>query len=869
MSAQYNRGVQPGSPASAWSEGTRPTWARRLLGAILVTAFVLRVVGVTYGLPEWVYHSDTPKQLVLVVPFMHGKLVSGDTYPLLHIHLTALLLRAGALIDPHGLEGPSWTQVAVTVRLLNGVLGTATVGLLAALARRLFGWRVGLLAASLLALCPVSIVHAHYEMGDVAQTFFVVAASLAAAVALLGGRAAALLTTGLLAGLAASAKFFGVVVIATAAVAALGGPWRSPTRVLALLGGAGLVGLAAFVFTTPLLLLDPGHWLAQIRESPELIIGPAPAPLHRLWLGGRLVVGLALNWFGWPVCLAALAGTIALARRGWPGALGLVTPVLLLGVYVWFRPHGLDDRYLVILAPFVALGAAVAVAELSRWSRRTALAAGLLLVAVATVNSLHVAYLFWTDDTRELALRWRQRHVPPDTQIAHVPDFVRDAPRAGGRPILVTDTQSNDRFHVWYSAQRHQPIMQVLATLERDGKLLRRFELLPRGFTAPTIAYYDLESMAVPYAFPPPDAAASDETVVFVDPDAVPDRTAAVVTPGHPRTWTLVSRTPLPRITLALAGEGGLRIDSGRQNRGWAVDPRRPTLVKLSPGREFPWFKWVYRLRFEAPAGRVVVRLLRTPCEVAEQHLALEDWAGGISLLESCRGARWLEPARLFDLAWAHARAGQLDRARATLAELERAAPGLFVGLVDLVARPDGEAWRARYAALVGRGRFSWHGQTFRGEAEEAPEPLGVVVEDRTASEGRFRRAAPGTTPPGVLKILLREHFLRGRFLAAFRVRGTRDGARPVATLEVIRHLPGGGDDVVAARAWIPGSGADAWEDVVVPFATDVEPVDIELRTHYHGHGTLDVDGMTVMPDVRADLIERLAVLRPLAPPPG
>ena len=869
MGAEYNWGVQPAAPAAAWSAGARPTWARWLLWAILAAAFLLRVAGVTYGLPDWIYHSDTPKQLQWVVPFMHGNLVPGDTYPLLHMYLSALLLRAGAVVDPHGLADPSRSQVVVLVRLLNAGLGMATVGLLAALARRLFGWRVGLVAASLLAFSPVSIVHAHYEMGDVAQTLFVVAASLTAAVALRDGRTAAFLITGLLAGLAAGAKFVGVVVIATALVAALGGPRRSPARALALFGGASLVGLAAFVLATPLLLLEPGRWLAEIRESRELVLGPPPPPLQRLWLGGRVVVGLGLTWFGWPVCLAALAGTVALVRRGWPGALGLVTPVILLGIYVWFRPHGLDDRYLVILAPFAALGAAVAVGELSRWSRRAALAAGVLLVGVATVDSLHVAYLFWADDTRQLARRWLQRHVPPDTRIASVRDFAVDEPRAWGRPILATDTQSNDRYHVWYSAQQHPSIMQAMATLERDGKLLRRFELLPRGFTAPTITYYDLESMAVPYAFPPPDAAASDEAVVFIDPDAVPDRAAAVVTPGSPRTWTLVSRTALPRITLALTGEGVLRVGSARRSRGWVVDPARPTLVKLSPARQFPWFKSVYRLRLEAPAGRVVVRLLRTPCEVAEQRFTLEDWAGAISLLESCRGVRWVEPARLLDLAWAHARAGQPDRARAALAELERAAPGLFAGLVDLAASPGGEGWRARYATLVGRGRFSWHGHTFRGEAEAAPVPLGVVMEDGAASDGRFLRAAADTTPPGLLTILLREHFLRGRFLAVFRVRGTRAAPGPVATLEVIRHLPGGGDDLVATRDWRPGPHPETWEDVIVPFATDLEPVDIELRARYHGRGTLDVDQMTVMPDVQAGLAERLAVLRPLARPPG
>ena len=219
-------------------------------------------------------------------------------------------------------------------------------------------------------------------------------------------------------------------------------------------------------------------------------------------------------------------------------------------------------------------------------------------------------------------------------------------------------------------------MIQAFARLEREGKLLRRFELLPRGFIAPTISYYDLESMGVPYAFPPPDDAAADEDVVFLDPDAVPDRAAVVVTPGHPRTWTLVSRTPVPRIVLALAGDGRLRVRWGLRSRGWSVDSRRATLVELAPWRGFPWFKHVYRLGLEPGTGRVAVRLLRTPCEVAERLLALEDWAGAIRQLEACRGTRWMEPARLLDLAWARARAGQPDGARAALGDLRAGRAG-------------------------------------------------------------------------------------------------------------------------------------------------------------------------------------------------
>ena len=561
---------------------------------------------------------------------MRGDLVPGDTYPVLHMYLAALLLRAGALVDPHGPAGhPSWPQLVVIVRVLNALLGTATVALLALLARRLFGWRVGLLAAALLALSPVSIVHAHYEMGDVPQAFFVVAALARRRRRSLGGRTRGVPGDGRPGG---SGRFRQVLRRGRDRDGPRGGarrpaPRAGPGRRAPRRGGPrGARGLrpqhaAPPPRARPLAGPDPG----VAGAVPRAAAAAAPAPLARGPHGRGARADLVRG--------ADVPGGAGRRRRPRPARLGggprpgdprdraRDLPVVPVGRAR--RPLPRDPR------PLRGARAAVAVLALSRWSRRAALAAALALLAVAAVDALHVAYLFWTDDTREHALRWRRRHVPPEVELAGLRDWALDDPRSRGRPLLATDTQSDDRHHVWYSVRKTEPIARALARLEREGKLLRRFELLPRGFIAPTISLYDLESMPVPYAFPPPDAAASDEAVVFVDPDLVPDRAAVVVMPGHPRTWTLVSRTPLPQITLGLTGAGRLRVRWGLRGRGWAVDPRRPVIVELAPWREFPWFKPVYRVRLETAEGRVAVRLLRTPCEVAEQRLVREDWAGG------------------------------------------------------------------------------------------------------------------------------------------------------------------------------------------------------------------------------------------------
>jgi len=161
---------------------------RWLVGAATVAAFALRIAGLSYGLPDNLYHSDTPKQLDRVAHFLKGNLDPGDSYPSPHMYGVALLLAGLFGLDPHALgDGPSWSQVVIAARLLNAALGAAMVPLLYAAGRWLLAPRVAALAAVLLALAPLHIIHSHHEVGDIPQTFFVVASLAAAARALVGG----------------------------------------------------------------------------------------------------------------------------------------------------------------------------------------------------------------------------------------------------------------------------------------------------------------------------------------------------------------------------------------------------------------------------------------------------------------------------------------------------------------------------------------------------------------------------------------------------------------------------------------------------------------------------------------------------------
>jgi 4-amino-4-deoxy-L-arabinose transferase-like glycosyltransferase len=94
-----------------------------------------------------------------------------------------------------------------TARLVSIACAVATVGATFALGRRLYGPRVGLAAAALLAVAPLHVRDAHYATADVPAALFATLAVLAAARTLEDGRARAAAWAGFAAALAAATKY--------------------------------------------------------------------------------------------------------------------------------------------------------------------------------------------------------------------------------------------------------------------------------------------------------------------------------------------------------------------------------------------------------------------------------------------------------------------------------------------------------------------------------------------------------------------------------------------------------------------------------------------------------------------------------------
>jgi hypothetical protein len=839
--------------------GWRATAGGLVLGLTLL-GFGLRASGVSYGLPE-IYHPDVPKQLSHVPSFLAGRWIPGTVYPMLHMYVTALLLEGRLLLDP---RAPSPAEVAVAARLVSALFATAVIPLLFLIGRWLFDVRIGLGAAALATFSSLHVVHAHYEMGDAAHVGFVVA-SLAAAVAFhRHRRRGAFALAAMFAGLAGATKMYGALVLGALLVATLTGAPRAGGRRLALALLAAAIALATFCLATPKILVDPRAFLGEALAYGGPMGHPRLPPLvERVPLAARTLLGLSLDWLGAGILAAAVAGAaVLLWTAPARAALLLATPALTLALYVAIRPNYLDDRNLVILAPFVYLLTAVAlgwIASRSRALAALALVAGLAIAAPAALDALHAAHLFREEETREVAARWRQTYLPPTTRIVtdRYPATEADVPRSDG-DVLLFDSQDYLRHVDWYSVRRDDRARRALEFFAARGKLLKRFELLPRAFTAHTLSYYDLASMAVPYTFPPPADVPRAGTRVFVDPEAVPDPAAALVQRRRSRTLTVVSPGPLPRLAVGLSGEGRARVRHGREDIALDLVPGTIRVVPLAPRRVFPWYRYFYPITVEAgDANWVLARVLVTPCDIAAAHLISGRWDEAAEELTACRGTRWIEPARLLDLAWTQARRGQPALARAALDDLERAAPGLLGAFEALLREPDGPAWRERYRILAGHGPWFWHGHVFR--AGDAAMP--ARFESSGADPGLLLLARP-ESGPAHLKVWFAQDFLRGPYRVLFQLAGAGDGP-PVARLDVVRHFQHRVVDVAVTREYVPAGGG-APEEIALPVHLDLEPGRLEARVVYAGRGTVEVREVSVIPDVRAALRARLDDLAPL-----
>ena len=443
------------SPAIAGGSARPFGWT---LAGILLVSLVLRAVGIDFGLPA-VYNVDEVAIMSRALAFAKGDLNPHNfLYPTFYFYVLfgwiggyfAAGYALGLIPSVQAFQSQFFvdpTGVYLAGRALSVACGLVTVGLVARLASGC-STRVGGLAAALfLAVAPFAVRDARYVKHDVPATLAVVIACLLLVRAFDLGmahprRRRALVLAGLACGAAFSTHYYTVFLALPLLIVTLADvrDWRRSAADLAVTGAAAA---AAFVVLSPYLLPELRTALADMSANRAIVIDRAAEG------GGGLLAGFraygAMLWrdaIGWPVVALAALGVVVGARTSARRTLLLLSfPAAFL---VFIANTVPASRYLNPVLPFVAVFAGAGVSALTDAAgrRRAWLALVICLAAAAPGARLSLAegLFFRQTDTRTLALRHIEAHLPPGTSVALQPNSV---PLVQSRDSLVEALRAN------------------------------------------------------------------------------------------------------------------------------------------------------------------------------------------------------------------------------------------------------------------------------------------------------------------------------------------------------------------------------------------------------------------------------------------
>ena len=400
---------------------------KRASARLLLTLFVgglLRIVPIWFGLPYGTARPDEETSLGHAVAILGGdRNPHFFHWPSLTFYLFAGLFQLSSAVRSVAGMDPQLTdaQRLLVARGCIALVGTATLGVLFGIGRRIAGSAAGAIAALFLAVSILHVRESHFAMTDALMTFL---AMLSLALLLRGYDSAATPVTGgppasagrrdfaaagLAGGLAASTKYTAVALLASLAAA----------HVLLLLGGrrkalrtwtASAAFLACFAFgfvaATPYAALDRAKFVEDFRFNVTHLSEGHVIDLGRGW---EYHVTRSLPYgVGFPVFFAALAGAVPFARRH--RAHALIVGAFAIATYVSLgNGHTVFFRYVLPIVPILCLSAAVGVVEVSRGARAAALTAA--LAVWGAVNCVWFDALLARKDTRVIAREWLDAHA--------------------------------------------------------------------------------------------------------------------------------------------------------------------------------------------------------------------------------------------------------------------------------------------------------------------------------------------------------------------------------------------------------------------------------------------------------------------------
>ena len=408
--------------------------------------------------------------------------------------LIYLMVAIRGILEPF-MDLGSLLSMGYIGRTLMALADVGTVFIVYHLGKRVYGRRVGLLAAGLVALAVVHIQHSHFYRPEPLLVFFLMASFWFMLQVMERRRPKDSVLLGLFVGLTFATKV-SVLPLLLPLLLVYGfrlfttpdGRWTTPTlqenarlRVHAFLGGA--VAVAAFLVTTPYAVLDIGNFIGDITYQASNVVrtaGKVPFTvqyidstpfLYELRQTSLWALGLPLGvvaWGGLLFTIFRVAKKGPLRRAEFLFVAWVVPNFIMLGIFeVKFL------RYIFPLMPFLILMGSEMLFRGLDWTRSLPLPAvsanagavrakrllvvyaphvtiGViaLVVAATAFYALSFERVYSRDHTAIQASQWINENVPPNSTIVtdnHWDEGIPDIHRYRVRQIPIYEEESLDK----------------------------------------------------------------------------------------------------------------------------------------------------------------------------------------------------------------------------------------------------------------------------------------------------------------------------------------------------------------------------------------------------------------------------------------
>lgn len=425
--------MHPPRPSEPSAIAPLLTRDRVALLVLTLIGVLLRTLGNGHGLP-WITEPDD-ENVRIALGLAHGitdpsALLESSRYPHLLLYLMWFF---DWLLIPFGMPIEEAAAGAIRIgRSLSGVLAALAIVPTFLIARRLGSVRAGYCAAMLMCFEFMAVQHGHLAKPHAPLLAFSTFALWFAVEHAIAGRRRDLVVAALFACLSAAMIHSGFIAFAAVAGAACVAPRRAGwLRDLSL--AAVLVTLAiglAVLLGYPNMLSTAVRVWSGTADGAELL-GPHNAGGTRsLGLAGFALPAMTLRDY-YP--FVGALGLIALPILGLGGLRDrvnrgflplLATAALFFAVFGHIQVYA--ARFMLPIVPCFLVAAVVLIDRLTKRLRPRFATLALVLAMVGlggwtAAASCRLAWLYTRSDTRELATRWIDEHVPREATIAATP----------------------------------------------------------------------------------------------------------------------------------------------------------------------------------------------------------------------------------------------------------------------------------------------------------------------------------------------------------------------------------------------------------------------------------------------------------------